>query len=299
MASAAHVILVDPEPGAEEYARSRLEELERRWSRFAPGSDVSRLNTTQGALVFVSTDTIALLTAMEHAWRDTNGRYDPTMLAAINAAGYSASIDGSNETSQMAGAAASGCTIADVALHPTTSAVIVPAGVGLDAGGIGKGLAADMVVTELLAGGTRGALVGIGGDIAAAGAPPTAAGWHVAVEHPLDSSRDLTTFALDVGGVATSSTVSRAWRQDGVRRHHVIDPVTQTCATTDLAAVTVVAGAGWAAEAHATAALLAGSERVLDYLGDHQLDGIAMTLDGAVSMSPSFEDIDIGEGSAA
>jgi FAD:protein FMN transferase len=299
MASAAHVILVDPARGAEDYARNRLEELERRWSRFAPGSDISRLNTTQGALVFVSPDTIALLTAMGHAWRETNGRYDPTVLAAINAAGYSASVEGSSESSRTAGSRASGHTIADVALDPATSAVIVPAGVGLDAGGIGKGLAADMVVTELLAAGTCGALVGVGGDLAAAGASPTEAGWHVAVEPPLDSSRELTTFALDVGGVATSSTLSRAWRQDGVRRHHVIDPVTQTCATTDLAAVTVVAGAGWTAEAHATAALLAGSERVLDYLGDHQLDGIAMTLDGAVRMSASFEDIGIGEGSEA
>ncbi len=299
MASDAHVILVDPARGAADFARSRLEELERRWSRFAPDSDVSRLNTTQGALVLVSPDTIALLTTMEQAWRETNGRYDPTMLAAINAAGYSASIDGSNETSRMAGAPVSGRTIADVVLDPATSAVIVPAGVGLDAGGIGKGLAADMVVTELLAGGTRGALVGVGGDLAAAGAPPTAAGWHVAVEHPLDSSRELATLALDVGGVATSSTVSRAWRQGGDRRHHVIDPVTQTCATTDLAAVTVIAGAGWAAEAHATAALLAGSERALGYLDNHQLDGIAMTLDGAVSVSPALQDIGVGEGSAA
>ena len=37
MASDAHVVLVDPAEGAELYARRRLEELERRWSRFLPG----------------------------------------------------------------------------------------------------------------------------------------------------------------------------------------------------------------------------------------------------------------------
>ncbi|MGZ8727027.1 MAG: FAD:protein FMN transferase, partial [Aeromicrobium sp.] len=99
MASAAHVILVDPAQGAEDYARSRLEELERRWSRFLPGSDISRLNTTSEALVLVSSDTIDLLATMRQAWRLSDGRYDPTMLSAINAVGYSTSIDGSGKTS--------------------------------------------------------------------------------------------------------------------------------------------------------------------------------------------------------
>ncbi len=298
MASDAHVILVDPAQGAEDYARSRLEELERRWSRFLPGSDISRLNTTPEALVLVSSDTIALLATMKQAWRLSDGRYDPTMLFAINAIGYSTSIDGSGKTSRMAGSPACGYTIADVQIDPAASAVIVPAGVGLDPGGIGKGLAADMVVTELLGDGTGGALVSVGGDLAAAGAPPTAAGWYVAVEHPLDSSRDLITLALDVGGVATSSTLSRSWIRDGSRRHHVIDPVTQMCATTDLAAVTVIARAGWEAEVHATAALLCGAERALDYFDSHQLDGIATTLDGTTSMSPALESAGVTEGSA-
>ena len=236
MASDAHVILVDPVEGAQELVRSRLRELEGRWSRFLPDSDVSRLNTTPHALTFVSSDTIALLVTMNHAWRVSHGRYDPTMLSAINAAGYSTSIDGSGRTSCPSGAPVDGGTIADVSIDPEASAVIVPAGVGLDAGGIGKGLAADMVVTELLSAGTGGALVSVGGDLAAAGTPPAAAGWNVAVEHPLDASRDLMTLVLGAGGIATSSTLSRRWIRDGRRRHHVIDPITGTCAQTDLAA---------------------------------------------------------------
>lgn len=299
MASDAHVILVDPAQGAEDYARSRLEELERRWSRFLPGSDISRLNTTPEALVLVSSDTIELLATMKKAWRLSDGRYDPTMLAAIIAVGYSTSIDGSGKTSGMAGAPACGCTIADAQIDSAASAVVVPAGVGLDPGGIGKGLAADMVATELLSGGTGGALVSVGGDLAAAGTPPTAAGWYVAVEHPLDPSRDLMTFAIDAGGVATSSPLSRSWIQDGSRRHHVIDPSTRTCATTDLAAVTVIARAGWEAEVHATAALLSGAARALDYVDSHQLDGIATTLDGTTRMSPALGSGGLTEGRAA
>ena len=64
MANDAHVVLVDAEPGAGDYARRRLEELERRWSRFLQDSDVSRLNGSPEALLVVSDDTVALLTTM-------------------------------------------------------------------------------------------------------------------------------------------------------------------------------------------------------------------------------------------
>jgi thiamine biosynthesis lipoprotein len=181
--------------------------------------------------------------------------------------------------------------MADVALDRATSTAAVPAGVGIDPGGIGKGLAADMVVTELLQGGTGGALVSVGGDLAAAGEPPTPEGWHVAIEDPFDASRERLRLALEAGGIATSSTLSRAWQHDGDRRHHVIDPATQDCSATDLAAVTVIARAGWEAEAHATAALVSGSVRALDYLERHDLDGIATTLDGVTRMTPALERI--------
>jgi FAD:protein FMN transferase len=297
MASAAHVILVDPARGADDYARGRLDELERRWSRFLPDSDISRLNAAPEAFMLVSPDTIRLLVAMKEAWRRTYGRYDPTMLSAIVAAGYAKSIDGSRRSGRAARRADHRATVDDLMIDPTASAVVVPAGIGLDPGGIGKGLAADMVVTELLAQGTAGALVGVGGDLAAAGTPPAPEGWLVTAEHPLDPAQGLATLALEAGGVATSSTLSRTWLQDGRHRHHIIDPDTETCSDTDLAAVTVIARAGWEAEAHATAALLCGSETVLEYLDVHELDGIATALTGTTTLSPGLERTRIAEGS--
>ena len=297
MGTDAHVILVDPAEGALAHAKRRLEELERRWSRFRPASDVSRLNGAPGAFVIVSADTLVLLATMKEAWRITGGRYDPTLLSAINAAGYSASYDGSGRASSTSGVSRRERAITDVTIDVATSSAIVPAGVGIDPGGIGKGLAADMVVTELLRGGTGGALVSVGGDLAAAGRAPSPEGWHVAIEDPFDASREHLRLALEAGGIATSSTLTRTWTQDGNRRHHVIDPATQACATTDLAAVSVVARAGWEAEAHATAALLSGSERALDYLERHELEGIATTLAGVTRMTPALERAAFAEGS--
>ena len=299
MANTAHVVLVGAEPGADDYARRRLEELERRWSRFREDSEVSRLNGSPEALLVVSDDTVGLVTTMLEAWRLTGGRYDPTLLAAIDAAGYGVSTDGSGRRSAGVRGTPRRRTPADIRVHAQAPLVSIPAGAGIDPGGIGKGLAADMVVTELLDRGAAGALVGIGGDIAAVGTPPTPDGWRVAVEHPLDRSRTLAMVLLNAGGAATSSTQTRTWVTDGELRHHVIDPATGECATTDLAAVTVFARAGWEAEAHATAALLAGSEGALAYLDLHELEGIVTKLDGTTTSTPSLHCAGETEWSAA
>jgi FAD:protein FMN transferase len=288
MASRAQLILVDPADGAEAYARRRLDELERRWSRFLPASDVSRLNGTAGGLMLVSPESLILLDAMKTAWRATDGRYDPTLLDAVVAAGYDESIDGSGRRCRASARRTAACTIEDVGIDPLTGAVSAPRGVGVDPGGIGKGLAADIVVTELLERGTRGALVAIGGDLAAGGTPPAASGWPIGVEDPRDPDSLLFTFVIASGGVATSSTLSRRWTKDGAARHHTIDPRTGACATTDLSCVTVVARAGWEAEAHATAGLLCGLVGAIAYLARHELDGVALALDGTLDATPAM-----------
>lgn len=299
MACDAHVVLVGAAPGEDVYARRRLQALERLWSRFLPDSDVSRLNGSPEAMLVVAPETVRLVSIMRHAWRATAGRYDPTLLGAVNAAGYSESVDGSGRASSRPRGPREERGAADVRVHETAPLVAVPCGVGLDPGGIGKGLAADLVVRDLLRRGAAGALVAVGGDLACAGRPPEPGGWRVAVEDPFDRTRTAVTVALAAGGAATSSTLTSAWVQGGERRHHVIDPRSGECSSTDLAAATVFARAGWEAEAHATAALLTGSAGALRYLAEAGLQGIVTTLAGVTTSTPGIPPAHDGEWSAA
>ena len=93
----------------------------------------------------------------------------------------------------------------------------------------------------------------------------------VAVADPRAPTATIDTVRLAAGAVASSWRTKRAWTApDGTARHHLIDPWTDDVSTTDLASVTVVARSGWLAEAHATAAILAGSDHVIDHLDRHQ-----------------------------
>jgi thiamine biosynthesis lipoprotein len=263
MGSAAHVIVTGGRPGLAEQARWRLDELERRWSRFLPDSEVTALNQLAGRPHVVSADTRLLVRRACDGYRMTGGLFDPTVLGAVEAAGYDRSFERISlhcgPTLSTLRRGADGIEIDDRA-----GTVRLPFGVGFDPGGIGKGLAADLVVDELLASGAAGACVNVGGDLRAAGAAPDGGAWRIAVEDPRGGS-PFGPVVLTDGAVATTSRVKRRWtRADGLDLHHVIDPATGTSVQTAALTATVVAADGWRAEVFAKAAFVAPRRLGLD-----------------------------------
>jgi thiamine biosynthesis lipoprotein len=154
--------------------------------------------------------------------------------------------------------------------------------VHIDPGGIGKGLASDIVVAEAMEAGAAGVLVDLGGDVRVAGVPADRDAWTIAVEDPIDPTLEIARYALNDGAVATSS---RRWRRFfGTRgaAHHIVDPRTGRPAIGEVDAATAVAGQGWAAEVYATAAFLAGADNGPALLAAAGLDGLVVTGDGRV-----------------
>lgn len=252
MGSTAHVVAVGPRRGALDRVRRRLESLERAWSRFVPGSEICRLNAAGGEPVRVSRETATLVARAVDGWRATGGLFDPTVLPAVEAAGYDDSFERlPPDRRARRPVAAPGCD--GIIIDGMT--IGMPPGTRFDPGGIGKGLAADLVVEEMLvAGEARGACVNIGGDLRASGEPPGDA-WIVQIDDPFGRP-PLGSVAVVEGAVATSSRMRRQWRMSGSQRHHLIDP-RHGCAPGGIAAVSVVAGAGWWAEVLAKAAFVA------------------------------------------
>lgn len=290
MASATHITAVGADLAALMACERRLRQLEARWSRFRADSDITRINQNTGRWVTVGADTVGLIDIMGHARAATGGRFDPTRLFALLDLGYTASID-DPQLRTLAVDAPSGASFEDVEIDHAGSAVRCPVGVSLDPGGIGKGYAADLIVTELVNGGAAGALACIGGDIALLGRPPHGADWIIDVDDPHEPARAITILGVSAGGVATSSTRSRRWTVAGREHHHLIDAITGDESPTDLASVTVVANAGWLAEAHATAALSSGTRAVIDYLVDRGLSGVAVDSNGAMISTPDLGNV--------
>lgn len=293
MGSDAHVIVVGGPAGLVDTAQSRIDELEQRWSRFLPDSEVSALNRSAGTAMAVSAETRLLVERAVEAWRLSAGLFDPTVLGAVVRAGYDRSLEdiasrAGTETDPPTDPRRRGAE--DIEIEGDT--VRLPARTGFDPGGIGKGLAADLVTAELLDTGARGACVNLGGDVRVAGDGPEegqgdgpgGGGWSVAVEHAWQAE-PIATIYLDDGAVATSTTLLRRWTHAGGPRHHLIDPHTGLPSDTDVNHATVVAGQAWAAEVLAKAVLLHGARHAFDILGGGGAEGLIVTEDGDVHAS--------------
>ncbi|MFV0258150.1 MAG: FAD:protein FMN transferase [Acidimicrobiales bacterium] len=277
MGSDVHMIVVGRPagPAPEELAdraRCSIDRLEARWSRFVPTSDVSRMNASPASPVEVTADTVTLVNRAVDAWDLSGGLVDCTTLGALVAAGYDRSfeelgcgVDTRDDERRGAGPNRAGPPAlfgpGDIVVAGST--VTMPPGVGFDPGGVGKGLAADLVVAELLDAGAVGACIALGGDVRLAGAAPDGGSWTVSIDHP-HLHRPLALVGLVDGAVATSTTLRRTWTgRDGRRRHHLIDPVTGRPSVSRVELAAAVAGSGWRAETAAKTVLLAGGPAVV------------------------------------
>ncbi len=264
MGSTAHVLVVGGPHDLLGRAAARIEELESRWSRFRPDSDVSRLNAAPpGQAVEVAADTLLLVTRALEGHAVTGGAFDPSMLTQLVDTGYGESLvddlaSGGPVVRSIGdpGPARHGDLSHEFVVDADAGTVTRASALQFDPGGLGKGLAADLVADDLMSAGADGVLVNLGGDLRATGTGPDGGSWHIEVEDPRDGST-LAVVSLDDGALATSSRLRRRWTDgDGNEAHHLLDPSTGRAAATATTGATVVARYGWQAEVLAKAAFL-------------------------------------------
>jgi thiamine biosynthesis lipoprotein len=286
-----------------------FEAWEQQLSRFRADSDLARLNAADGQPVVVSSALWQVIGVALDAAQQSDGLVRPTMLDALEAAGYDRSFDTidqghkgtiyrartNDERNMVARVSAAGAAERppSLVLRPSSSdwrtitldkrthAVTLPAGVRLDLGGVAKGWAADQAMRRLAA--TGPALVDAGGDIAVSGPMADGAPWPIAIANPFAPQDSLGLLLLVRGAVATSGRDYRHWRRDGVEQHHIIDPRTGRPAQTDVLAATIVAPDGPSAEVAAKIALIVGSRAGLAWLDARPtLAGLLVLQDGQI-----------------
>lgn len=247
---------------AVELITDELAIIDRACSRFRADSDLSRVNANAGRPVAVGA---ALLDAIEVALRAarlTAGLVDPTIGTALCLLGYDrdfASIASNGPPRALRARRVPGWR--HITMDRVRSTVRVPAGVRLDLGATAKALAADRAAQRVASMLGCAALVSLGGDIATAGASPSA-GWPVRItdDHAGDPDAPGETVSLTSGGLATSSVTVRRWARGGETMHHVIDPTTGLPADGPFRTISVAAATCVDANIASTAALVLGRE---------------------------------------
>ena len=258
-------------------AEARLRDFDRRLSRFRDDSELTLLNRDPRDLVPASDLLRLAVRAGLWAAERTAGLVDPTLVDEVIAAGYEGSRDGV-ESASLVDALASAPERRAAAPDPrarwrlievldTEEAIRRPPGLRFDTGGVGKGLAADLVA-QTLEGFDRFA-IDVGGDVRVGGANPEGNPIEIEARHPLTGApADL--FRLRTGAVATSGLDVRLWRVPGGGfAHHLIDPATGEPAWTGLIGASARAPTAVEADALAKAALLSGPDGAREVLADY------------------------------
>jgi len=131
-----------------------------------------------------------------------------------------------------------------------------------------------------------------GGDIAISGPQADGNPWPIGVSNPFDAGTDIGVLHLTRCGVASSGKDRRYWNQNGVFRHHIINPFTGMPAETNLLRVTVIAPTVVEAEAAAKTAFILGLEKGLEWIElQPSFDGVMILENGGVVHSTGIQEL--------
>ena len=260
-----------------------VEEFESLWSRFIPTSDISRLNNTNGQPTLVDERTLTLIHHMIAAHQATDGAYNPTLLPLQIAAGDAHSLINDRITELLTDSIVFTHLSGIHVFHD--GKVSLPRGMTLDAGGIGKGLAADLILQFALDQGAEGACINLGGDMAIN--TGDSIGWDVEIVSPFDPEVILDTVRISVGGVATSSLFARQRNSAGITSHLFSDSSAHD--TQHTVGATVIANSTAWSEAWTKYAILSNPAQAIDTLTSTGLAAMLVSADGQITRTESWK----------
>ena len=242
-----------------------VDRLEDTFSRFCPGSELSRLNRLAGVgPVTTDPEVFQLLALAIDVSRKTDGAFDITTgrltRAWRSAAKSSVPIDANDWAKLCASAGWS-----NLLLDPLARTVrFANRELELDLGAIAKGYAVDCAIDRLESL-QVGGIIDAGSSSIAATCDAASWGWLIAIAHPLNPSSTTIQLLLDTRALSTSGIRGQSFIHNGRICSHLIDPTAREPFLAErspqVLQTTVLAPVSTMADALSTAAFLLGPER--------------------------------------
>jgi thiamine biosynthesis lipoprotein len=228
--------------------------IEKKFSRYRDDSVTAWIHRNRGIAIAVDEETAALMDFAGQCFDLSEGLFDITSGVLRRVWRF----DGSERIPDTAAVDALLPLIGFAKLQWNPPRLLLPEGMELDFGGIGKEYAVDRAYELLAARNTIPFLVNLGGDLRA-NRPPAHGPWQVGIERP-DSEREPGLLLdLEHGALATSGDSRRYLLRAGVRYGHILHPGTGWPVPGAPRSVTVAASSCTEAGLLATMALLHGA----------------------------------------
>ncbi len=245
--------------------QARLDQINRLMSTYDPGSELSRFNNLMSTDWFdLSTETAEVIELSLEISQLTGGAFDVSVGPLVELWGFGAKErDQVIPTQEQIRENLARVGYHNIQLRRKPAAVSKKvAELRVDLSAIAKGYAVDALADILEQQGISNYLVEIGGELKISGHRGDGAPWKIAIEKPLEETREVaTTFPLTETALATSGNYRNFYLEDGQRYAHTLDPATGRPTRHQLASVTVLDPSCARADALATALMVLGEEK--------------------------------------
>ena len=238
--------------------------VEKKYSRYTDNSVTAWIHENRGTTIEVDDETASLIDFASQCFDLSEGLFDLTSGVLRRAWTF----DGSERIPEAAAIERLLPLVGFEKLQWRSPRLMLPAGMELDFGGIGKEYAVDRAYELLAMRDSTPFLINFGGDLRA-NRPPSHGPWQVGIERP-DTDRESTMLLdLEHGALATSGDSHRYLRKDGIRYGHILNPLTGWPAAESPRSITVAASSCTEAGLLSTVAMLqgAGAQAYLDEQG--------------------------------
>ncbi len=251
-------------------------------NRFDSKSEVSAINKNAGITpVKVSKDVFAIVeTALK--WSDnTDGAFNILIGSVMDLWGFGTDhpkVPAQAELSQ----ALSKTDYHKIVMDADKLTIFLPEkGMVMDLGGVAKGYATDKAVAALKQLGISNAMINAGGNVYAMGNKAEGMPWQVGVQDPRDPKGIAKVLKASDAAMVSSGDYQRYFEVDGIRYHHILDPVTgypaRACAGT-----TVIMKSATIADILSTATFVKGPVKGIELAESYnEVDAVMiLTADG-------------------
>lgn len=229
--------------------------IEDKFSRYKKDNIIFQINNAAGVVVTVDDETDRLLDFADELFRLSEGLFDVTsgVLRQVW------TFDGGSHFPDKKSISDVLKNIGWEKLKRNKGTLILPAGMELDLGGIGKEYAVDRCVQVARSLTKESVLINFGGDLAVTDARKNGAYWSVG-RLVTGSDDAFSMFQLYKGAIATSGDAHRYLLKEGVRYSHILNPKTGWPVTDAPHTISVAAPTCIQAGMLSTLAMLHGSQ---------------------------------------
>ncbi len=227
------------------------------------GSDVWRINHSEGKSVDVSSETAELISLSLEYSQLTDGAFDITIAPLSSLWGFS---DDEPEVPDPDVISSLLPLVDYTRITAEGNKITVPKGCSIELGAIAKGYISDRLSEYFIQSGVCAALINLGGNVATVGTKPDGSKWQIGIRDPKgDYSDYIGTLNLDSISIVTSGIYERCFEHNGVLYHHLLGSDTGYPVNNTIASVTVICKSGAHADALSTSLYLMGFEKAFEY----------------------------------